>query len=230
MNSLVLFGVLCVAAVTAGNHVPMSTSGKYVPVYVRPGLQYPYVTIPSYSYRRQYPHHGVMPGYSLPVAGAPVTSAPVTSVASSVAPTVSALTITPVAPAAAVAPLAPVAPAAAVAPRPQAAAGAPGGVIFTGTGEVEAAGTGVGLFSGDGDVNFAGDFPAGVFISEDGQAQFNGAGQIQASTVPGVGVVGSFNDFAGNAGFQGRGTAAAAGTGVMNAQGTGVAAWFGNGR
>ncbi len=118
---------------TAGNHVPMSTAGKYFPVYgeqyVRPGLQYPYVTIPSYSYRRQYPHHGVMPGYSLPLTGAPVTS-----VASSATPTVSALTITPVAPPAAVASLAPVAPAAAVAPRPQAAAGAPGGVIFTGTG------------------------------------------------------------------------------------------------
>merc|ERR1719457_228623 len=143
MNSLVLFGVLCVAAVTAGNHVPMSTAGKYVPVYreqyVRPGLQYPYVTIPSYSYRRQYPQHGVMHGYSLPVAGAPVTS-----VASPVAPTVSALTITPVAPAAA------------VAPRPVAAPGAPGGIIFTGTGEVEADGTGVGIFSGEGDVNFAG--------------------------------------------------------------------------
>ncbi len=45
------------------------------------------------------------------------------------------------------------------------------------SGEVEAAGTGVGIFSGEGDVNFAGDFPAGVFMG-DGRAQFNGAGQI----------------------------------------------------
>jgi len=123
-------------------------------------------------------------------------------------------------------PLTRVAPAA-VAPRPL-AAGAPGGVIFTGTGEVSAAGTGLGFFSGEGEVQAAGVFPAGVFMGE-GQAQFDGAGQIQVSTVPGVGVVGSFQDFAGQAGFQGRGTVAAAGTGAVNAQGTGMVGAFGNG-
>ena len=58
---------------------------------------------------------------------------------------------------------------------------------------------------------------------------FDGTGQIQVSTVPGVGLVGSFRDFAGQAGFQGHRTVAAAGTGILNAQGTGVAALFGNG-
>ncbi len=110
------------AAVTAGNHIPVAAvkAGNYIPVYgeqyVRPGLQYPYVTIPSY---RQYSHvpqyrqypYGVQPQHGLPLAGAPVSGV------ATVAPTVSALTVTPVAPR----PLAP---------------GAPGGsVIFSGTGK-----------------------------------------------------------------------------------------------
>ena len=104
MRSLVLFGVLCVAAVKAGNYIPV-----YGEQYVRPGLQYPYVTIPSTSYR-PYPYR-VLPQHGLPLAGAPVSGV------ATVAPTVSALTVTPVAPR----PLAP---------------GAPGGsVIFSGTGK-----------------------------------------------------------------------------------------------
>ncbi len=53
------------------------------------------------------------------------------------------------------------------------------------SGEVSAAGTGVGFFAGRGEVDLAGDFPAGVFISEDGQAQFDGAGQIQVHYLSG---------------------------------------------
>jgi len=200
MRSLVLFGVLCVAAVKASNYIPV-----YGEQYVRPGLQYPYMTIPPYPYRQYV--HGVVPQYSLPLAGTPVSGV------ATATPTVAAL------------PLAPVA-SAAVAPRPL-APGAPGGsVIFSGTGDVSSAGTGVRFFSGQGEVDLAGDFPAGVFLGE-GQAQFDGAGQIQVSTVPGVGAVGNFRDFVGQAGFQGAGTVAAAGTGVVNAQGTGVAGLFG---
>jgi len=193
-----------VAAVKAGNYIPV-----YGEQYVRPGLQYPYVTIPSTSYR-PYPYR-VLPQHGLPLAGAPVSGV------ATVAPTVSALTITPVAPAA-------------VAPRPVAPVAPGGSVLFSGNGEVSAAGTGVGFFAGRGEVDLAGDFPAGVFISEDGQAQFDGAGQIQVSTVPGVGAVGSFSDFTGLAGFQGEGAVAAAGTGFFNSQGAGVGGFFGNGR
>jgi len=184
-----------VAAVKASNYIPV-----YGEQYIRPGLQYPYLTIPSYPYRQ----YSVLPQYSLPLAAAPVAT---------VTPTVAALPLSPVAPAA-------------VVPRPL-APGAPGGsVIFSGTGDVSSVGTGVRFFSGQGEVDLAGDFPAGVFMGR-GQAEFDGAGQIQVSTVPGVGAVGNFRDFVGQAGFQGAGTVAAAGTGVVNAQGTGVAGLFG---
>ena len=46
------------------------------------------------------------------------------------------------------------------------------------SGDVTAAGTGLGFFAGEGEVDFAGAFPAGVFMGQ-GQAQFNGDGQIQ---------------------------------------------------
>merc|ERR1719457_284471 len=188
MRSLVLFGVLCVAAVKAGNYIPV-----YGEQYIRPGLQYPYVNIPSTSYRH-YPY-GVLPQHGLPLAGAPVSGV------ATVAPTVSAL------------PLAP---------------GAPGGsVIFSGTGDVSAVGTGVGFFAGRGEVDLAGQFPAGVFVTADGRAQFDGAGQIQVSTVPGVGAVGSFRDFTGFSELQGTGAVATAGTGSFISRGTGVGGVFG---
>merc|ERR1719354_1511746 len=155
MRSLVLFGVLCAAAVTAGNYIPV-----YGEQYVRPGLQYPYVTIPSY---RQYPYRHYPYGV-LPQVGLPLASAPVSGVATA-APTVSALPIAPVAPAA-------------VPSRPLAPGTSGGSVIFSGRGEVD----------------LAGDFPAGVFIGDE-QAQFDGAGQIQVSTVP------SFSALSGLAGF-----------------------------
>merc|ERR1719354_719236 len=171
MRSLVLFGVLCAAAVTAGNYIPV-----YGEQYVRPGLQYPYVTIPSY---RQYPYrhypYGVLPQHGLPLASAPVSGV------ATAAPTVSALPLAPVAPAAV--PSRPLAP------------GAPGGsVIFSGNRDVSDAGTGVGFFAGRGEVDLAGDFPAGDFIGDE-QAQFDGASQIQVSTVP------SFSALSGLAGF-----------------------------
>ena len=52
---------------------------------------------------------------------------------------------------------------------------------------------------------------------------------VQVSTVPGVGVVGGFQNFVGQGGFQGVGAAAAVGTGFVNAQGTGIAGLVGNG-
>jgi len=200
MRSLVLFGVFCVAAVKAGNIIPV-----YGTQYTRPGLRYPYETLASYPYGK-YLYGG------LPLAGAPYYG------------------VAPGAPNV-VAPVAPVAPTdpSPVAPAGPLAPGAPGGsVIFTGTGEVTAAGTGLGFFAGRGEVDFAGDFPAGVFMGE-GQARFDGEGQIQVSTVPGFGVVGGFQNFVGQGGFQGVGAAAAVGTGVVNAQGTGIAGLVGNG-
>ena len=46
------------------------------------------------------------------------------------------------------------------------------------SGDVSDAGTGVGFFAGRGEVDLAGDFPAGDFIGDE-QAQFDGASQIQ---------------------------------------------------
>ena len=110
-------GVLCVAAVTAGNYIPV-----YGEQYVRPGLHYPYVTIPSYRQYSHVPQYRQYPYGVLPQHGLPLASAPVSGVAAA-APTVSAR------------PLAPVAPAVAVPSRPL-APGAPGGsVIFSGNGK-----------------------------------------------------------------------------------------------
>ena len=106
MLAVFILGFFCVAAVKAGNYIPV-----YGEQYARPGLKYPYETVASYPYGK-YPNRG------LPLAGAPINGLV------PAAPTGPAV-VAPTGPAV----VAPTGPAGPLAP------GAPGGsVIFTGTG------------------------------------------------------------------------------------------------
>ena len=109
-----ILGFFCVAAVKAGNYIPV-----YGEQYARPGLKYPYETVASYPYGK-YPYRG------LPLAGAPINGlVPAAPTGPAVVAPTGPAGVAPTGPAV----VAPTGPAGPLAP------GAPGGsVIFTGTG------------------------------------------------------------------------------------------------
>jgi len=227
MRSLVLLGVLCAAAVNAGNSHGSSLGGGFYPYYSDGYVVYhPLMLKGAATYPQVY--EGAAPYYPQYVASG---AGPQNSM-------VPSMTVVPPPPSPSLFPGELGVPISAAGRFPgelgvpisaPGGFGGPGGsAIFAGTGEVTAAGTGLGFFAGEGVVDFAGAFPAGAFMGQ-GQAQFDGAGQIQVETVPGVGVVGGFQNFVGQGGFQGVGAAAAIGTGVVNAQGTGIAGLVGDG-
>jgi len=258
MRSFVLFGALCAAAVEAGQpHQLFYTQYKtpencygdcplpsYYPRYKFIPAQNIH-HLPGYLPRASFPvlfkHdaplapvHVPAPVASVHVARAPVVHAPVAPVQVARAPVVHAQ-VAPVngAPVAAQVPDMPMftagpADAVGVPEMPMLPAGPVGAVRFAGTGDVVAEGTGASFFAGDGEVNFNGQFPIGI-IAGQGEADINGSGQIQVATVPGVGAVGTFQNFRGEGSFDGQGFAAGLGTGQVAASGTGVTQFVGFG-
>jgi len=233
MRSFVLFGALCAAAVEAGQPHQL-----FYTQYKTPENCYGDCPLPSYYPRYKFIpaqniHH--LPGY-LPQAQFPVlfkhdvplapvhVPAQVAPVQVARAPVVHAQ-VSPVheAPVAAPVPEMPMLPA-----GPAGPIGPVGAIRFAGTGDVVAEGTGASFFAGDGEVNFNGQFPIGI-IAGQGEADINGSGQIQVATVPGVGAVGTFQNFQGEGSFDGQGFAAALGTGQVAASGTGVTQFVGFG-
>jgi len=246
MRSFVLFGALCAAAVEAGQPHQL-----FYTQYKTPENCYGDCPLPSYYPRYKFIpaqniHH--LPGY-LPNAPYPVlfkhdaplapvhVPAPVAPVQVVRAPVVHAqvapVNVAPVAAQVPEMPVFPAGPASAVrVPEmpmlPARPAGPVGAVRFAGTGDVVAEGTGASFFAGDGEVNFNGQFPIGI-IAGQGEADINGSGQIQVATVPGVGAVGTFQNFRGEGSFDGQGFAAGLGTGQVAASGTGVTQFVGFG-